>query len=310
MTKPDPLARFTLLVLLPNRGLRWVRQSPRVTSQQLESTVRLLFQIFGPTDENGKPDPNANPAGLGGIEGMHRHIHDLPDGQGRSFSPTSVLFLLHVVTAFVCDIALLRVRDPRSVRSRRSARLHWHWDAAPLFPRHPPRMPRGRDRRWQVWGLDCAPPTPAWDCLPRMPNLQDAAHHYQPASGGGHGQKKELLRSADRAHHRLALHPAVHGARRHRAGRCQACDANHRRCCRTSGRYHTPSSDVARDGRRRPCGLYASMRPPSPAAGVDSHLDLRHANFSRFWELQLVFAASILHFLARCVGLRPCALHD
>lgn len=127
MTKPDPLARFTLLVLLPNRGLRWVRQSPRVTSQQLESTVRLLFQIFGPTNENGNPDPNNNPAGLGGIEGMRAHIHDVPDAQGRSFEPTSVLFLLHVVTAFVCNVALLRVRDPRSVRSRRSARLHWHW---------------------------------------------------------------------------------------------------------------------------------------------------------------------------------------
>ena len=66
MTKPDPLARFTLLVLLPNRGLRWV-QSPRVTSQQLESTVRLLFQIFGPTDEYGIPHPKAHPAGLDGI---------------------------------------------------------------------------------------------------------------------------------------------------------------------------------------------------------------------------------------------------
>jgi hypothetical protein len=39
----------------------------------------------------------------------------------------------------------------------------------------------------------------------------------------------------------------------------------------------------------------------SSVSGVDSHVDLRHANYMRLWELQLVFASAVAHYLVRCV---------
>ena len=65
--------------------------------------------------------------------------------------------------------------------------------------------------------------------------------------------------------------------------------------------HHSPATSCTRPPPQRPRDLCA-WRPPSSAAGVDSHVDLRHANYNDHWELQLVFACAVAHYISRCVS--------
>jgi hypothetical protein len=108
---------------------------------------------------------------------MRDHIQSIPDQAGRTFARKHVLFVLHVFTAFINNILLLRVRVPTFVTlaSELATALAC---AAPLRPRHPTRSAREGDRRWQVLGLDHAPrvprsaagprPHPGLPCRPRI----------------------------------------------------------------------------------------------------------------------------------------------
>ena len=173
-------------------------------------------------------------------------------------------------------------------------------------------------------GLDCAPlliSAAVPFCPPshrglrptRMPDLQAAAGRDQPASGVGHRRKAGLHRSGDRPHHRLALHRALLGALRHPACWYQVGAAVHCRCCRTLCRHHTlvdppRSLHATAVSATPPRSLHIQCGPLRLShSGVDSHVDLRHALFSDLWELQLVFACALAHYIARCVGVRSCS---